>query len=64
MKGVDKKAIYNRNITGASHDIQIAPAIEYNWSPTIGVIVGSALTINGHNTNDFIQPQFAVMMLF
>lgn len=64
IRGTDKHAIYNRHITGASHDVQIAPAIEYNWSPTIGVIVGSALTVNGHNTNDFIQPQFAIMMLF
>ncbi|CAI3928123.1 unnamed protein product [Commensalibacter communis] len=64
IRGTDKNAVYNRNITGASHDIQIAPAIEYNWTPKIGAIVGTALTINGHNTNDFIQPQFAIMMLF
>ncbi|MDI2112293.1 transporter [Commensalibacter nepenthis] len=64
MRGIDKNAIYNRHITGASHDIQLAPAIEYNWSPTIGAIVGTALTVNGHNTNDFVQPQFAIMMMF
>lgn len=64
IKGTDKNTIYNRRVTGASHDIQIAPAIEYNWSPKIGVIVGTALTVDGHNTNDFVQPQFAVMMLF
>lgn len=55
---------YYRNVNGASHDIQIAPAIEFNPSPRIGIIVGAALTVDGHNTNNFVQPQMAVDFVF
>lgn len=66
MKGsyLNKKKSYRRYVTGASHDLQIAPAIEYNPTPRIGVIAGAALTVDGHNTNNFVQPQMAVNFVF
>lgn len=59
-----QKNSYRRYTTGASHDIQIAPAVEYNPTPRIGVIIGAALTVDGHNTNQFVQPQMAVNFIF
>jgi len=47
-----------------NHDFQIAPGIEYNFTPAVGLIAGAALTVDGHNTNDFIQPQCAVNIVF
>lgn len=64
MRGAYGGGQFERYVTGAYHDIQIAPAIEYNWSPLFGVIVGAAVTVDGHNTNDFVQPQFAINMVF
>lgn len=64
MRGAYTNGPFERYVSAASHDIQIAPAVEYNWTPTMGVIVGAALTVDGHNTNDFVQPQFAVNFAF
>lgn len=67
--GTHIKGNYNykrfvHNTTGASHDFQIAPGIEYNFTPAVGFIAGAAITVDGHNTNDFIQPQCAVNIVF
>ncbi|CAK7193398.1 hypothetical protein COMNV_01613 [Commensalibacter sp. Nvir] len=64
MRGAYYGKNTQRSVNGASHDIQIAPAVEYNFNPMIGLIVGTALTVDGHNTNDFVQPQFAVNFNF
>lgn len=64
IKGSYPNSRYMRNVTGASHDIQLAPAVEYNFTPNMGVIAGAAVTVDGHNTNDFVQPQFAVNIVF
>ncbi|MDI2090552.1 transporter [Commensalibacter oyaizuii] len=64
MRGAYPNQPFQRYVTGAYHDIQVAPAIEYNPTPAIGIIVGTSLTVNGHNTNDFVQPQFAVNFAF
>ncbi|AYN87139.1 hypothetical protein H3T59_02215 [Commensalibacter sp. M0357] len=64
IKGNYNHQRYLRHITGASHDFQIAPGIEYNFTPAVGLIAGAALTVDGHNTNDFIQPQCAVNIVF
>ena len=61
---LDKPNSYQHKVNGASHDIQVAPAIEYNPSTRIGIIVGTALTVDGHNTNNFVQPQMAVNFVF
>lgn len=60
----NKKNSYQNHVTGASHDVQIAPAVEYNPTPKVGVIIGAAVTLDGHNTNNFVQPQMAVNLVF
>lgn len=64
IKGSYNNAPSTRNVTGASHDVQVAPAFEYNFNGNVGIIAGAALTVDGHNTNDFIQPQMAVNLIF
>ncbi|MDN6713513.1 MAG: hypothetical protein L0L41_02710, partial [Acetobacter sp.] len=51
-------------IASSSGDWQIAPAVEYSWSPRFGVIVGSAIYYAGHNTGVKVSPQFAVNMIY
>jgi hypothetical protein len=41
-----------------------APAIEYNWSSHLGLIVGVAVTPIGHNMMFSIQPHLALNMVF
>lgn len=64
IKGSYPNSPFMRNVTGASHDIQLAPAVEYNFTPNVGVIAGASVTVDGHNTNDFVQPQMAVNIVF
>jgi hypothetical protein len=44
--------------TGVQYSI--APAIEYNWSANLGMIVGSWFSIAGRNTNQFASGVIAV----
>jgi hypothetical protein len=46
--------------TGASDAIGFAPALEYNWKPTIGVLVGTRIITLGHNTPTTITPAVAI----
>jgi hypothetical protein len=39
---------------GFSDQLSLAPAIEYNWSPNLGAIVGAWFSVYGRNS-----PQFA-----
>jgi hypothetical protein len=42
----------------------VAPAVEYNWSDSIGVIAGVEFTVAGRNTASYIAPQVALAMSF
>ncbi|QNT79536.1 hypothetical protein [Entomobacter blattae] len=53
-----------RTITTASHSWILAPAVEYNWTPNYGIIAGAAITVDGHNTNQTVQPQIAFNAAF
>ncbi|QHI96441.1 hypothetical protein GT348_07745 [Aristophania vespae] len=64
IKGYDSRGHYVNKISSASSDWQIAPAIEYNWNPRWGIIVGSAFYFAGHNSNIQVTPQFAVNSMF
>jgi len=46
--------------TGSSDAIGFAPALEYNWKPTIGVLVGTRIIALGHNTPTTISPAIAL----
>lgn len=42
-----------------SHHIGFAPAIEYNWSDTTGILVGVWINPKGHNTPSSVTPALA-----
>jgi hypothetical protein len=46
--------------SGSSDAIGFAPALEYNWKPTIGVLVGTRIIALGHNTPTTITPAIAL----
>jgi hypothetical protein len=46
--------------SGDSDAIGFAPALEYNWKPTIGVLVGTRIIALGHNTPTTITPAIAL----
>lgn len=48
----------------SSESFTLAPAVEYNWSPTMGVIVGTVFTVAGRNTGANVVPVMAVNMVF
>lgn len=52
------------SIAAASGDWQIAPAIEYNWSPRFGVIAGVSTYFAGHNSGLDVSPQVAFNSVF
>lgn len=42
----------------------VAPAIEYNWSRNVGVIVGTRWYVAGRNSNATVTPMAAINLLF
>jgi hypothetical protein len=46
--------------SGASDAVGFAPALEYNWKPTIGVLLGTRIIALGHNTPTTITPALAI----
>jgi hypothetical protein len=46
--------------SGSSDAIGFAPALEYNWKPTIGVLIGTRIIALGHNTPTTITPAIAL----
>lgn len=46
--------------TGDSRSFALAPAIEYNWSPNVGVIAGVRLFPSGVNTSASVTPVIAI----
>jgi hypothetical protein len=50
--------------TGASDSQGLAPAIEYNFTSTVGVIVGARILQSGRNTTGSITPVAAVNLVY
>ena len=46
--------------SGSSETIAFAPAVEYSWKPTIGVLLGVRIIALGHNTSPSITPAVAL----
>jgi hypothetical protein len=46
--------------TGSSDAFGFAPAIEYSWSPNLGVLLGTRVVPAGHNTVASITPAVAI----
>lgn len=50
--------------SGADDLCYVAPAIEYNWSPSMGVIAGARITAAGRNVGATVAPVAAINMYF
>lgn len=48
----------------ASRSLTLAPAVEYHFSPSLGLIAGVEFSVAGRNTGRIISPQIAVGMFF
>lgn len=53
-----------RSESGPSQYFALAPAIEFNWSATVGVIVGARAVAAGRNTAATVAPVAAVNLVF
>jgi hypothetical protein len=50
--------------TASSTNLGLAPAIEYNWSNSVGLIAGVEFSVAGRNTASYIAPQLALSISF
>jgi hypothetical protein len=48
----------------SGHSISLAPAVEYHFSPSVGLIAGVQFSVGGRNATDFVAPQVALNMVF
>jgi hypothetical protein len=58
---------YAQNValnSGPSEAYGVAPAIEYNWSPNIGVLLGTRIIFGGHNTVGTVTPAIALNVVY
>jgi hypothetical protein len=46
--------------SGTSDAFGLAPAIEYNWKPTLGVLLGTRIIPGSHNTHSTITLAVAI----
>lgn len=53
-----------RGNSGSSRRFGVAPAIEYNWSSTVGVIVGARWIVDGRNVAATITPVAAINLVY
>jgi hypothetical protein len=47
-----------------SRNLTLAPAVQYHFSPNVGLIAGVEFTVAGRNTGSYINPQVALGMFF
>jgi hypothetical protein len=50
--------------SGTSDGIGFAPAIEFSWTPNIGVLAGVRIIPKGHNTSASVTPAVAINYVF
>lgn len=50
--------------SGRSQGLYLAPAVEYNWGPRYGLIVGAKLSAMGRNTGAYAIPAVGINMFF
>ena len=46
--------------SGSSDTVGYAPAVEYSWTPNIGVLLGVRVLAGGHNTQRSVTPAIAI----
>ncbi|PTR34233.1 hypothetical protein C8J98_102421 [Luteibacter sp. OK325] len=47
-----------------AHAFSLAPAVEYHFSPRVGLIAGVQFSVGGRNATDYVAPQVALNMVF
>jgi hypothetical protein len=58
---------FPQNVTlnsGPSEAFGVAPAIEYSWTPNIGVLLGTRVIFGGHNTVGTVSPAIAINYVY
>lgn len=50
--------------SGSSDTFFVAPAVEYNWSPAVGVIAGARIAVAGRNSTASTAPVVALNYVF
>lgn len=45
---------------GYNDNLSLAPALEYNWNPNLGVVAGCQFSVYGRNSANFVNGQFSV----
>lgn len=48
----------------SSWRLSLAPAVEYHWSPKVGVVAGVLVSVDGRNSAELFSPQVALNMVF
>jgi hypothetical protein len=48
---------------GPSHDLSLAPAVEYHFNANLGLIAGVQFSVAGRNTPSYVAPQAALNMV-
>jgi hypothetical protein len=64
LAGSPPQSINYQNTLGASEYVALAPAVEYNWTPTLGVIFGARIVEFGRNVSATITPVAAINLVF
>ncbi|QDH17992.1 hypothetical protein E3D00_04680 [Swingsia samuiensis] len=50
--------------SGWSTSYNIGPALEYSWTPNMGILSGIIIPFSGHNTSRSLMPQVALNLFF
>lgn len=64
LRGTNAAGSFAHVSGAASSSVSVAPAVEYNWSGSIGIIAGFEFSAAGRNTPSYIAPQVALSMAF
>lgn len=59
----NSRAVIDHDLA-SSWRISVAPAVEYNWSESGGIIFGALLSLRGRNSAAIVSPQVAVNLVF
>lgn len=64
VRGGGRPPLAVQRDSGSSELVNLAPAVEYNWSSRMGVIAGAIFTPAGRNVSVDVTPVIAVSMVF
>jgi len=53
-----------RGRSGSAYSLGLAPAIEYNWNSSVGLLVGVRMFVAGRNATASVTPAIALNMVY